>query len=64
MNHMICPNAKCGYEGVSLKKRRASRLLGVLLLFLWVLPGVLYFVMRNGFRHLCPRCGLQISSDG
>lgn len=60
---MICPNQNCGYKGEAEKKARGSLILGMVLCCFFVLPGLLYFLLRSGYRYLCPQCGLQISAD-
>jgi hypothetical protein len=61
---MICPNQNCGYSGKPGRKARGSLILGLLLCCLFIVPGLLYFMLRSGYRYLCPKCGLQIASDG
>jgi hypothetical protein len=60
---IICPNVNCGYQGPPLKTSRGSCLVGGLLLLLGIVPGVLYFVLRSGYRYNCPHCGFQIKAD-
>jgi len=63
-NLIICPNTNCAYQGKSKRKSRGSVVLGLLLLCVGVVPGLIYFMLRSGYIYLCPKCGLQISSDG
>lgn len=60
---MICPNVNCGYRGPAKRRKRGSVLLGLLLCLFGLVPGVLYFIFRSGYRYSCPRCGLQIAAD-
>jgi hypothetical protein len=60
---IICPNPNCGYKGPPEKVARGSVLVGVILTFFFFLPGILYFMLKGGYRILCPKCGLQLSSD-
>ena len=60
---IICPNPRCGYVGPPLRVARGSTLAGLVLLLFFVLPGVLYFMFKSGYRYNCPQCGLQISVD-
>lgn len=64
MRSMICPNSNCGYKGKPARKARGSLIVGLLLCLLFLLPGLLYFMLRSGYRYLCPNCGLQIASEG
>jgi hypothetical protein len=61
---IICPNQNCGFHGPPNRKRRASLILGFVLLCFGLVPGIFYFLIKNGSRYLCPKCGLQVSSDG
>jgi hypothetical protein len=60
---IICPNPNCGYKGPPKRVARGSMLTGCFLMLLFVLPGLLYFMFKGGYRTLCPRCGLQLSTD-
>jgi predicted RNA-binding Zn-ribbon protein involved in translation (DUF1610 family) len=60
---IICPNANCRYEGPPRKVARGSIIVGVILLFLFLLPGILYFLFMGGHRYQCPRCGMVIRSQ-
>ena len=61
---IICPNPHCGYKGRPRYKPRGSLLFGLILCCLFLLPGILYFIFRSGYRLLCPECGMQLSSEG
>lgn len=63
MSEMICPNANCGYRGEPKKEARGSTAVGCLLCLFFLLPGILYFIFKGGYRYVCPKCGLQIKSD-
>ncbi|VEB35523.1 Uncharacterised protein [Legionella cherrii] len=63
MNQMICPNVNCGYIGKPKKEARGSIIVGLILCMFFLLPGVLYFLFRSGYRYSCPNCGMQISTD-
>ena len=60
---MICPNVNCGYRGDPKKKARGSLIVGCVLCLFFLLPGLIYFMLRSGYRYLCPQCGMQIGSD-
>ena len=50
-----CP--KCGFEGArEAFKSGSSTGLGCLLLFLAIVPGVIYFIWAGG-KVKCPKCG-------
>ena len=63
MNSMICPNPNCGYQGEPLRRPRGSLIVGVVLCFFFLLPGLLYFMLRSGYRYSCPKCSLQVGAD-
>ena len=60
---MICPNVNCGYKGEAKKTARGSTAVGLLLCCFFLLPGILYFMFKSGYRYSCPKCGMQISAD-
>jgi len=60
---IICPNPRCGYQGRPIKTARGSCLVGAILLLCFVLPGLLYFMFKGGYRYSCPRRGMQIRTD-
>ncbi len=60
---IICPNANCGYKGPPKKVARGSTFIGLILCCFFLLPGILYFMFKSGYRYICPQCGLQIAID-
>src|SRR5579862_7943846 len=60
---IICPNPRCGYVGKPRKVARGSTIVGLILLCFIVVPGVLYFMFKRGYRYYCPRCGVQVGAD-
>jgi len=60
---IICPNVNCGYKGLPKKIHRGSTALGLLLCLFFIVPGILYFMFKSGYRYFCPKCGLQIAAD-
>jgi hypothetical protein len=63
MNNIICPNPNCGYQGPPKQVARGSIGVGCLLMFFFIIPGIIYFMLKSGYRYLCPKCGMQISSE-
>ena len=63
MMDIICPNPNCGYKGQPAKKSRGSVLVGLILCLFFLLPGIIYFMFKSGYRYSCPKCGLQVSVD-
>ena len=57
---IICPNPRCGYIGRPKKVARGSFLIGVILCFFFLLPGLIYFAVMSGYNYVCPRCGVHI----
>ena len=60
---IICPNPNCGYRGEARREKRGSTALGCLLTLLALVPGIIYFALKSGYRYYCPRCGFQVGSD-
>jgi hypothetical protein len=60
---IICPNANCGYKGEAKKIARGSFIIGIILCLFFILPGLLYFIFKGGYRYVCPKCGMKIDSD-
>ena len=60
---IICPNPNCGYKGFAREEKRGSTALGIVLLIFFLIPGILYFIFRSGYRYYCPQCGMQIAAD-
>ena len=63
MSEIICPNPNCGYKGEPKRDPRGSMVIGCLLALFFLLPGILYFIFKGGYRYICPKCGLQIKTD-
>ena len=62
-NKIICPNPNCCYEGPAKKKARGSFIVGCILCFFFILPGILYFIFKSGYRYYCPACNVQLAND-
>ena len=60
---MICRNSNCGYKGKPIKKSRGSMIIGLILCALFIIPGILYFMLKAGYKYSCPECGLPVNSD-
>jgi hypothetical protein len=60
---IICPNTNCGYKGPAKAKPRGSTFIGLFLCLFFLLPGLIYFTFKSGYRYSCPKCGLQIAAD-
>jgi hypothetical protein len=60
---IICPNPNCGYRGPPRRKARGSIATGCLLSIFFLIPGIFYFMLMQGYRYYCPRCGIQIGVD-
>ncbi len=63
MRPIICPNPNCGYRGKPRRKARGSAIVAIVLLCIFVLPGLLYMIFMSGYRYYCPNCGLQVGND-
>lgn len=62
-DNIICPNPNCDYKGTAKRTARGSTLVGLILLCFFILPGLLYFMFKSGYRYTCPKCGMQIRID-
>ncbi len=63
MRNLICPNVNCGYTGKPARRARGSILVGLVLCCFFLVPGILYFLFRGGYRYSCPKCGVQVGVD-
>jgi hypothetical protein len=52
-----CPG--CGARAAAIRKQQGSMGLCVLLLLLWLLPGILYYALCCRYAMVCPQCGLK-----
>ncbi len=57
---ITCP--KCGYHGLPAKKPRGYLPIGFILMFAYVVPGLLYFMYFNGYKGVCHKCGRTLIS--
>jgi DNA-directed RNA polymerase subunit RPC12/RpoP len=60
---IICPNPNCGFKGLAKAKSRGSNFVLIVLLFFFIIPGILYMLFKGGYTYSCPNCGIQIGSD-
>ncbi len=60
---VICPNVNCGYIGKPSKQPRGNIGAGLVLCLFFLLPGILYFMFKSGYRYKCPNCSVQIAID-
>jgi len=61
---IICPNPNCGYRGFSNRRANGSMVLAVILLLLWLVPGILYLIFCGGYSLWCPQCNQKVRDDG
>lgn len=52
-----CPS--CGSLQPAVKKSKGSSLVLILLLLFWILPGLIYLIVYNGYVYVCPQCGFK-----
>jgi hypothetical protein len=61
---IICPNPNCGYRGPACKQAKGSVVVLIILLLMWLLPGILYAIFCCiGSRLLCPQCGVHVRDE-
>lgn len=58
---MLCPNPNCGYCGKAISKPRGSTLALLILLLLWIVPGLIYYIFAYGYKYACPQCRLEVN---
>ena len=63
LKECICPNPNCKYQGKPIKKAKGSFFVGLILCCFFLLPGILYFMIKSGYRYYCPNCSMQIRED-
>jgi predicted RNA-binding Zn-ribbon protein involved in translation (DUF1610 family) len=54
-----CPS--CGSTEPPVKRRKGSMAMFLVLLFLMVLPALIYMVIYDGYVYVCPKCGAKIA---
>jgi ssDNA-binding Zn-finger/Zn-ribbon topoisomerase 1 len=54
-----CP--VCGSTAKPVRKAKGSSAMLIILLLLWVLPGILYLIFYSGYIMVCPDCGAKIA---
>lgn len=52
-----CP--ACGSTIQPIRKSKGSVTVAILLLCLWIVPGVLYLIVYSGYVYACPDCGFK-----
>lgn len=57
---IICPNNNCGYRGTGKEQGGKSGCLFIILLFLGIIPGILYLLYCGKPSVICPKCGMKI----
>jgi hypothetical protein len=60
---IICPNQNCGYRGPADEEPRGSLIIGLFLCCFFLIPGLIYFFLKSGYRYLCPKCQMQVGAD-
>lgn len=52
---VVCQN--CGHVDLPSRKQRGHTLITIILLFFWIIPGIIYYIWRSTDRSLrCDRC--------
>ena len=50
----------CGSQAAPVRKAKGSTAVLIILLLLWLLPGILYLIFYNGYIWVCPSCGTKL----
>jgi len=58
---VTCPN--CGHHGEPIREARGNALVCFLLCFLYLIPGIIYYLCRSGYRYRCAKCGTVFHED-
>jgi len=56
MRKIICTNANCGYKGEPSREKQRSMIIFLFLFCLWILPGIVYYLMVPEYKYWCPEC--------
>lgn len=59
---IICPNVNCNYKGAPKIRSKFNWLIFIVLLFLGVIPGIIYMAIATGHTLSCPQCNMAIGS--
>jgi ribosomal protein L37AE/L43A len=54
-----CP--VCGSTRPPIQKAKGNGCLLVVLLLLWIIPGIIYAIVCSGYIWVCPDCGAKLS---
>lgn len=54
-----CP--VCGSHATPKRVPKGSIVVLIILLFLWILPGLLYLIFCSGYVYKCPTCGAKLA---
>jgi hypothetical protein len=58
-----CPNPACRFSGEAKSVPKGDLATGLVLLLLFLVPGILYFLFASGYKYICPRCGQKLRTD-
>jgi len=61
VSDIICANTNCGYKGKPCRQRQRSTLVFVFLSVLWLLPGIVYYLLVPEYSYWCPQCKAKVS---
>ena len=59
----ICPNPNCGYKGKPKAEGTGSWTIAVVLMLLFIVPGLLYMMFGIGNKYTCPKCNIQVGKS-
>jgi hypothetical protein len=63
-NNIQCPNGACRYQGPPELSGGSSWIIFILLLFLGIIPGLIYALVASGTKDVsCPRCGMVLGKQ-
>jgi hypothetical protein len=62
-NEIICPNPNCGYIGPAIRRNRGNMVVALLLMLLFVVPGLFYALFTSGYDYFCPRCNMKLRTE-
>ena len=60
---IVCPNPNCGFVGKPIKKKQGSAIVMILLLFIGIIPGILYAILRGTYDYSCPWYGNRVKTN-
>lgn len=56
-----CEN--CDFVGMPIKKPKGNILMTLFMCCLGIIPGLIYMIVKSGYRYICPECSYNFKTD-